>query len=188
MTKIELLSEEKAAPATVELYGMLKKKLGRVPNVYQVYGHSSAALKANLMLDDSLSHGKLSGREVEIIALTVSQFNDCEYCLAAHTALGKMYGMTETQTLEARAGRYAAKKEQALINFTKAILEKQGKISEEELALFLEAGYTHGAVVEVTGQIAKNFFNNYTNHIAATPVDFPLASSLAHEDTSSKKR
>lgn len=181
MTKIELLPEEQASPASRELYALLKKKVGRVPNVYQVYGHSPAALKANLTLDDELSKGVLSGREIEMVALVVSQFNDCEYCLAAHTALGKMHGMTEGQTMDARNGTYAAKKEKALIQFTQAILEKKGKIPEQDLQAFLEAGYGYAAVVEVIGQIAKNFFNNYTNHIAATPVDFPLAPSLEHE-------
>jgi uncharacterized peroxidase-related enzyme len=178
MTKIELLSEEQASTATKELYGMLKKKVGRVPNVYQVYGHSSAALKANLMMDDALSHGELSGTEVEIVALIVSQFNNCEYCLAAHTAVGKMYGMTTQQTIDARKGAYTTSKEQALIDFTKAILNKKGKVDKEDLNEFLKTGYTNGAVVEVIGQIAKNFFNNYTNHIAGTEVDFPEVDSI----------
>lgn len=173
MTKIELLPEEQASTATRELYEMLKKKTGRVPNVYQVYGHSSAALKANLMLDEALSHGELSGKEIEIVALTVSEFNSCEYCIAAHTAVGKMHGMSDEQTLDARKGVCASGKQQSLIDFTKAVLEKRGKISEAEFHAFLKAGYSKGAAVEVMGQIAKNFFNNYTNHLAGTPVDFP---------------
>lgn len=181
MTKIELLAEEQASPASRALYALLKKKVGRVPNVYQVYGHSPAALKANLLFDEELSKGILSGREVEIVALVVSQFNECEYCLAAHTALGKMHGMTEAQTLEVRKGVYASEKERTLIDFTRAVLEKKGRISEADLQAFLQAGYENAAVVEVTGQIAKNFFNNYTNHMAATPVDFPPAPNLVEE-------
>lgn len=181
MTKIELLPEENAGPATLELYGMLKKKLGRVPNVYQVYGHSAAALKGNLMLDDALSHGELTGREAEIIALVVGQFNDCEYCLAAHTALGKMHGMNEEQIKDARRGRYTGSKEQSLINFTKALLQKRGKVSEKDFQNFLDAGYTNGAAVEVSGQIAKNIFNNYTNHLAGTAIDFPVVPALLTE-------
>jgi len=173
MTKIELIPEDKASEKTKELYGMLRSKMGKVPNVYQVYGHSSAALKANLLMDDALSNGELSPEEIEIVALTVSQFNDCEYCIAAHTTVGKMCGMTEEQIMDARKGTYATSKGKILINFTEAILHKKGKISEENLNTFLQAGYTNGAVVEIIGQIAKNFFNNYTNHIAGTPVDFP---------------
>lgn len=173
MSRIKLLPEDQASVETQELYGMLKKQMGKVPNVYQVYGHSPAALKANLQLDDTLSKGILTGKEIEIIALTVSEYNACEYCIAAHTVVGKMQGMSEEQTIDARKGKYASEKEQHLIDFTKAILEKHGKISNEDLQTFLNAGYGNAAVVEVIGQIAKNFFNNYTNHIAETPVDFP---------------
>ena len=178
MTTIKLVPDAQASAETQELYGMLKQKIGSVPNVYRVYGHSSAALKANLVMDDALSHGELTGKEIEIVALTVSQFNNCEYCLAAHTTVGKMQGMSEAQTIDARKGVYATSKEQSLIDFTKNILTKKGKISENDLTDFLQAGYSNGAVVEVIGQIAKNFFNNYTNHIAGTVVDFPKASAL----------
>lgn len=181
MTKIEQLRAENVGAATLELYGMLKKKLGRVPNIYQVFGHSSAALKANLLMDDALSNGELSGKEVEIIALTVSQLNGCEYCLAAHSAIGKMYGMSEEQVMDARRGTYAGQKEQSLIDFTKALLQKRGKVSEEDFQSFLRAGYTNGAAVEVTGQIAKNIFNNYTNHLAGTAIDFPVVPALLTE-------
>lgn len=179
MSRIELLPENQASAETQELYGMLKKQMGKVPNVYQVYGHSATALKANLQMDDILSKGILTGAEIEIVALTVSEFNGCEYCIAAHTVVGKMQGMSEAQTVEARKGTYANEKEQSLINFTKAILEKRGKISNEDLQAFRNAGYSNGAVVEVTGQVAKNFFNNYTNHIAETPVDFPEPKPLS---------
>lgn len=179
MTKIELLPEEQASAATQELYALLKKKMGKVPNIYQVYGHSAAALQANLQLDEALSKGELSGKEIEMVALVVSQFNECDYCLAAHTMLAKMYGMTDAQALQVRAGAFeGSEKWQALLNFTQAVLRKRGRIAAEELQDFLEAGYTRGAVVEVIGQIAKNMFNNYANHIAGTEVDFPKAPAL----------
>lgn len=178
MTKIDLLPYEQAGPATQELYSMLKQKLGRVPNIYQVYGHSASALKANLLMDDALSQGILTGREIEVVALVVSQYNGCDYCLAAHTALGKMWGMKEAETLDVRRGTSGSAKELALLQFTQALLEQKGRIAEQELNAFLEAGYTTGAVVEVIGQIAKNIFNNYTNHISGAAVDFPAAPSL----------
>jgi len=178
MTKIELLPESEASAATQVLYGMLKKELGTVPNVYQVYGHSSAALKANLQLDTILSEGVLTGAEIEIVALTVSEFNGCAYCIAAHTVVGKMQGMTEAQTIDVRKGTYANEKEQALINFTKTLLEKKGKVEPADLEAFFSVGYNNAHMVEVIGQIAKNFFNNYTNHIAGTPVDFPTPQAI----------
>lgn len=178
MTKIDGLPHEAASEETQELYEMLERKMGKVPNVYQVYGHSSAALKANLLLDDALSKGLLTGKEIEIVALVVSEFNQCNYCIAAHTLVGKMNGMSEEQTIAVRTGVYEGKKEQALIDFTQSVLEARGHIKDADLTNFLAKGYTLGHVVEVIGQIAKNFFNNYTNHIANTTIDFPEPKSI----------
>ncbi|WP_182835541.1 carboxymuconolactone decarboxylase family protein [Flagellimonas lutimaris] len=173
MTKIELLPESQASESTQELYGAIKSQMGKVPNVYQVYGHSSAALKANLQLGETLSGGELSKKEIEIVSLVVSQGNGCEYCLAAHSMLGGMNGMSDDEMIGVRKGIHINEKEQALISFAKAVYENKGRISQEVLSNFLATGYTNGAAVEVIGQIALNTFNNYTNNLAGTPVDFP---------------
>ena len=175
MTRIEQLPDERASDEVQALYQSLKKKIGRVPNVYRVYAHSPTALRANLALEDILAQGELSEAEAEIIALVVSETNGCAYCLAAHTAIGKMQGLTEARLMDIRRGKHPAPKQQALINFTRAVLDNRGHVAEEDLRAFLAVGYTSGAVVEVVGHIAKNIFNNYTNSIAGTDLDFPAA-------------
>lgn len=178
MNTIQLLESDQASIETQELYAALKNQLGTVPNVYKVYGHSSAALKANLLLDETLSKGQLTGKEIEVVALTVSEFNACEYCIAAHTVVGKMHGLTESDTEDVRRGRIENKKYQALIDFSLAVLEAKGKVDEKKIEDFYAAGYDEGSIVEVIGQIAKNVFNNYTNHLASTPIDFPKPNAL----------
>lgn len=173
MTKIELLPESQASEGTKELYGVIKSQMGKVPNIYQVYGHSSAALKANLQLTDTLSGGELSKKEIEIVALVVSQGNGCEYCLAAHSMLGGISGMSDDEMINVRTGTHSNVKEQALISFTKAVYINKGRIDDVVLSDFFQVGYSNGAAVEVIGLIALNTFNNYTNSLAGTPVDFP---------------
>ena len=170
---IALLSATEASPATRALYQSIQEGIGRIPNVYKVYGHSAAALKSNLALEDLLSQGELSPVDVEIIALVVGEWNNCAYCLAAHTALGKQHGLTEEQIINVRRGVSTKGKEQALINFTKAVLAAKGDVSAPAIAAFTQEGFTVGAVIEVVAQIAKNVFSNYTNRLAATPIDFP---------------
>lgn len=173
MTKIELLPENQASGATKELYEAIKSQMGKVPNVYQVYGHSSAALKANLQLGAALSEGVLSKKEIEIVSLVVSQGNGCEYCIAAHSMLGGINGMSDGEMVNVRKGTHTNRKEQALISFTKAVCESKGRVSQDTLSDFLDAGFSTGTVAEVIGHIALNTFNNYTNNLAGTPVDFP---------------
>ena len=172
---IALLSATKASSATRSLYQSIQERIGRIPNVYKVYGHSAAALKSNLALEDLLGQGELSPVDVEIIALVVGEWNDCAYCLAAHTALGKQHGLTEEQITNIRRGSSTKGREQALIDFTRAILAAKGDVGAPAVAAFTQEGYSVGAVIEVVAQIAKNVFNNYTNRLAATPIDFPSA-------------
>ena len=143
MTKLELQQEHDASQETKELYDNIIQQLGKVPNIYQVYGYSAAALKANLELNDTLSKGSLSQKEKEIISLVVSQINGCEYRLAAHTMLGS-----------------------------------KGNIAPVYLNELLTSGFTNSTVVEVMGIIALNVFNNFTNNLANTPVDFPIVTDL----------
>ena len=105
MTKIEVLPDEQISTAVHESYELLKKRIGRIPNIYKVYAHSPATLKANLILEESLSYGELSDIEAEIIALVVSEINGCAYCLAAHTAISKLQGMTAEQIMNIRIAK-----------------------------------------------------------------------------------
>ena len=90
----------KTAPRTP--YAALNKTLGFVPNLYATFAHSPTALGTYRALQNAKS--SLKPKEREVINLVVSQVHDCEYRLAAHTALGKMLGFTEAQILEIRRG------------------------------------------------------------------------------------
>lgn len=84
------------------LFDSLHKGLGFVPNLYATLAHSGTALGTYLALQNAKS--SLNAKEREVINLVVSQFNDCHYCLAAHTALGKMHGFSDAQIIEIRRG------------------------------------------------------------------------------------
>ena len=149
-----------------------------IPNIYATLANSPAALKANLALGDTLKAGSLSMKEVETVALSVSQINNCAYCLAAHTAVGKMAGFTEEETIAIRTGEITDTKIKALSDLTKEITNSKGYPTEATLNAFYNAGYSKATLIEVIGLVALNTFNNYFNHIAETPVDFPLAKEV----------
>jgi len=160
------------------IFDGMKQKLGMIPNIYATLANSPAALKANLALGDTLKAGSLSMKEVETVALSVSQINNCAYCLAAHTAVGKMAGFTEEETIAIRTGEITDTKIKALSDLTKEITNSKGYPTEATLNAFYNAGYSKATLIEVIGLVALNTFNNYFNHIAETPVDFPLAKEV----------
>jgi AhpD family alkylhydroperoxidase len=86
-----------ATPATVDaapeasrpLLEAVGKQLGVVPNLFRMVANSHAALEGYVGLIGALAKGTLPGATHERIALAVAEFNECNYCLSAHTYLGK---------------------------------------------------------------------------------------------------
>ncbi|WP_420318618.1 carboxymuconolactone decarboxylase family protein [Ekhidna sp.] len=180
MKNLEVLSYEEANHESKGIFDDLKEKIGNVPNVYATIGNSSKALKGILDLNNTLSKGEFSGKEIETIALAVAQANECNYCLAAHTAVGKMQGLTEDQTIEIRTGDIADEKLKALSALAKKITVARGNPDQEFINNFFSVGYNKAALAELIGLIAVNTITNYTNHISDTDIDFPIAPELEH--------
>lgn len=179
MKKLNTLTYDDAPKEAQKIYDGLKKKLGMVPNLYATAANSPAALGAILQYGEALKKGEFNAQEVEAIALSVSQENSCQYCLAAHTAVGKMVGITDEETLNLRGGKSFDPKLNALVSLAKEIAETRGYPSDESVDQFFEVGYSKAALVELIGFVSLNIFNNYLNHIAETEVDFPQAPELS---------
>lgn len=151
-----------------------QKSLGFVPNMYgfmainpallEVYTHGYASFRAN---------SGFSPIEQEVVFLSVSNENECEYCMAAHSFIAdKMSNVPQEITNAIRDGKTIADvKLNALCNFTKAITAKRGRVSQDDICAFLDAGYTEKHIMGVVAGAGVKTFSNYANHIAHTPVD-----------------
>ncbi len=178
MKKLNAVTYDEAPRDVQKVFDGFKKKMGMIPNLYATTANSPAALSAILQYGETLKKGEFNAQEVEAIALSVSQENFCQYCLAAHTAIGKVVGLTDEETLNLRGGRSYDPKLNALVHLAKEIAETRGQPLEESINQFIEAGYSKAALVELIGFVSLNVFNNYLNHIADTQVDFPQAPEL----------
>lgn len=159
------------------LFDKLEQGLGFVPNLYATLAHSENALGTYLTLQNAKS--SLRAKEREVINLAVSQVNECRYCLAAHTALGKMNGFTDEQILELRQGRASwDDKLAALAAFARETTLERGKPSSATVAAFLAAGYTKENLVDAIVVIGDKIVTNFLHGITSVPVDFPAALEL----------
>ena len=118
-------------------------------------------------------NGRLSAAQRELIALAVGQTNACQYCLSAHTLIGKGAGLSEAAIRAARSGTAEGVQDKALVELAIKIVRQRGVLADSDLADAAAAGVDHGLVIEVTANVALNVLTNYTNHIADTDVDFP---------------
>lgn len=160
-----------------EIFDNLNKGLGMVPNLYAVMALSDNALGNYL----TFQNGKttFTNKEKQAVNLVVSQVNNCLYCQAAHTVLGKLNGLTEEQTLEIRKGNAPFnEKLDALVVLAKDITENKGFASDATVEAFLNAGYSKGQVIELIFLVAEKTAMNYVHAVTKVAIDFPLAQSL----------
>lgn len=176
MPRLAPIDPTKATGRAKEIFeGPLK---GKHFNIFKSMANSPAALDVYLGMAGALSKASLSDKEREVVQLAVGEANNCGYCLAAHTAIGKGAGLTELQTIEARRGTLADARLNALAKFALALHEKRGFVSDADVAAFHEAGFSPAHLAEVVATYALAVYTNYFNHVNQTPVDFPLAPKI----------
>jgi len=169
---LEVPTKETVSESNKTIFDQLEKGLGFVPNLYASYAHSETALGDYLTLQNRKS--TLKAKEREVINLVVSQINECNYCLAAHTALGKMNGFTEEQILEIRTGEISFDpKLNALAQYVKESVVNRSKISEATLQRFFDAGYDKANLVDTIIVIGDKIISNFIHGATNVPIDFP---------------
>jgi len=178
MSHFSVPTREQVSPDNQAIFDNLKKMLSFVPNLYATFAHSATALGTYLALQNAKS--SLTPKHREVVNLVVSQVNECEYCLAAHTAVGKMVGFTEAQILEIRSGRASFDpKLDALARFVREVTQKRGHVAAASTETFLAAGWTEGSVVDVMMVVGDKIISNYLHGVTKIAVDFPTATKLA---------
>jgi len=178
MSRIDVPSYDTVSPANRALFDNLKKAVGKVPNLYATMAHSENALDSYLALQGAKS--SIAGKAREVVNLVVSQVNECEYCLSAHTLVGKMMGFTDAQLMEIRSGRASFDpKLDALARLSKAIVIQRGKVDESIVEAFFAAGWTKENLVDTIVAVGDKIITNYLHGVTKVPVDFPAAPALA---------
>jgi uncharacterized peroxidase-related enzyme len=178
MSRLSQLSFNEATGVTADLFASIKKAAGRVPNAYATIGtHSPAALQASINGDAILAKSSLEKADVEAIKLAVSELASCDYCVAAHTVVGKMAGLTQTETQQIRAGDATGNaKRDALVRFVRHVAGTSGTVPAEVLNAVREAGYSDAQVTDTLFAMSVINFTNLFNRVNDTTLDFPKAS------------
>ncbi len=178
MTTINVPTRAEVNPTNQAIFDQLKSGLGMVPNLYATFAHSDTALATYMAFQNAKS--SVSGKAREVVNLVVSQVNACQYCLAAHTMLGKMNGFTDEQILEIRHGQASFDaKFDALARLTQGIVLSRGHVDQTLVDAFFAAGWTKENLVDAIVVIGDKTVSNYLHSTTKIPVDFPAAPALA---------
>jgi uncharacterized peroxidase-related enzyme len=173
MTRIATIESATANAEQKALLDAIQGQLGMVPNFLKVFANSPVALRAFLGLHGIANGGTLDAPTRERIALALAQQNGCEYCVSAHTAIGRKAGLSGDEMTAARNGGSEDAQAAVAVKFAQSLMEKKGEISAVELAEIRGAGYSESDIVEIITHVGMNFLTNILGKASRVEIDFP---------------
>jgi uncharacterized peroxidase-related enzyme len=181
MNRIPTPASIDAAPAAARpLLEAVQKLLGSVPNMFRLIANSPAGLEGYLGLNGALGKGTLEAPTRQRIALAVAEANRCDYCLSAHTYLGKNVAkLDDAELARNRDGASGDAKANAALRFATQLVRERGHVSAADVDAVKAAGYDDAQVVEIVLHVALNTLTNYVNSALGTVIDFPAVTARA---------
>ena len=173
MSRINSIENDRANAEQKALLDAIQAQLGMVPNFLRVFANSPAALRAFLGLHGIAGEGELDARTRERIALALAQQNACQYCLSAHTAIGRKAGLDSAEIEANRAGSSGDARAAAAVAFARALAEHSGEVTSAEISAVREAGYSDAQIVEIITHVGMNILTNILGKASRVEIDFP---------------
>lgn len=178
LMSFEPVTLETAEPRARDLLEAAQSNLGFVPNMYTYMGAQPSVLAGYMQTyGDFRENSGFAPAEQEVVFLTISRTNGCDYCMAAHSMIADNKSGVPKDVLAAlRAGEdLPDAKLAALSQFVETMVVTRGNPGKEAVDTFLDAGYEPKHVLGLVVAIACKTFSNYVNHLAGTPVDAAFA-------------
>ncbi|MEB2401156.1 MAG: carboxymuconolactone decarboxylase family protein [Alcaligenaceae bacterium] len=173
MSRVPLIETTHAAGERQALLKQIHSAFGATPAMFKAVANSTAALKSMWGSFGALGGGVIGAKLGEQIAVAVADRNACEYCLAAHTVLGRNAGATPEELSAAQVGESSDPKTAAALRFALKLVEARGRVDDADVQAVRDAGFSDEEIVEILAHVALNLFTNYVNIAFAVPVDFP---------------
>lgn len=173
MSRITPVSNESANSEQRNLLNAIQSQLGMIPNFLRVFAQSPDALRAFLGLHHIANHGSLDAATRERIALALAQQNECQYCLSAHTAIGRKAGLNGAEIEANRAGTSQDAKAAVAVKFARALVEHKGEVTNAELQAMRDAGFSESDIVETITHVGMNIMTNILGKASRVSIDFP---------------
>lgn len=173
MSRMPLIDPNDTTADRKSVLSEIHAAFGATPNMFRAVANSPAALHSMWGAFGALGAGVIPAVLGEQIAVAVANRNSCEYCLAAHTALGHKAGAESHEMAAAQEGQSSDPKTAAALAFALAVVESRGHIVDADMQALRSAGYSDEEIVEILAHVALNLFTNYVNVAFSVPVDFP---------------
>lgn len=173
MARVNVVNPKTATGDAKALLDAVQSQLGVTPNFIRILANSPQSLEGFLGLYGALGKAGIDKPTQERIALAVAEGNGCEYCVSAHTAIGRGAGLSNEEMELNRNGTSGDTKAAAVVKFAKALNANLGEVTSGEFDAARGAGLTDAEIVDIISIVALNIFTNMIGKATHVDIDFP---------------
>ena len=167
MTNFPVHSMESAPERSKPALKQLQSAFGMIPNIAGAMATSPVLINCLVGLFGNVHGGSFTEAQVQTVLLTDAVTNASTWAVAFHTALALKEGV-DPKDIEAIRQRRLPKdtKLAALSVIAKAMIEKRGRLDDQDVDRFIAAGFGKDHALEVIAIVAASTITNYTASIA----------------------
>ena len=167
MTNFPVHSMESAPERSKPALKQLQSAFGMIPNIAGAMATSPVLINCLVGLFGNVHGGSFTEAQVQTVLLTDAVTNASTWAVAFHTALALKEGV-DPKDIEAIRERHLPKdtKLAALSAIAKAMIEKRGRLDDQDVDRFIAAGFLKDHALEVIAIVAASTITNYTASIA----------------------
>jgi alkylhydroperoxidase family enzyme len=172
MTNFPVHTIESAPERSKPAMQQLQSAFGMIPNIVGATATSPVLINSLVALFGNVHGGSFTEAQVQTILLTDAVTNGSTWAVAFHTALALKEGIDRADVQAIREDRLPKDgKLAALSGLAKTMIEKRGRLSDEDINRFLAAGFGKDHLLEVIAAVAASTITNYTGNITRPPLE-----------------
>jgi hypothetical protein len=161
--------DSKSALAGVE------SRFGTIPNLAGAMATSPVLIQSFIGIFDKVHGGNFTEKQIQTVLLTDAVTNGCTWAVALHTVLGLQAGLDPADVEAMRAGGSPPnRKLGALSTLARTLIEKRGRLDDQDIERFLAAGFGKDLLLEAITIVAASTITNYTGSVTSPPLEAPL--------------
>jgi alkylhydroperoxidase family enzyme len=175
MTTFPVNTIETAPEGSKPALQQLQSAFGMIPNLIGGMSTSPVLINSLVGLFGKVHGGSFTEAQVQIVLLTDAVTNASSWAVAFHTTLALKEGIDPVDVQAIREGRLPKdSKFAALSALAKTMIEKRGRLDDQDVERFLAAGFGKDHLLEVIASVAASTITNYTGSITKPPLEAPF--------------
>jgi alkylhydroperoxidase family enzyme len=150
----------------------LQSAFGMLPNIAGGLATSPVLISSLVGLFGNVHGGSFTEPQIQTVLLTDAVTNASTWAVAFHTTLALKEGIDPADVQAIRDSRLPKdSKLSALSALARTMIEKRGRLDDQDVDQFIAAGFGKDHALEVIAIVAASTITNYTASITKTPLE-----------------